>query len=256
MRFFHHDESASLVAVRPGGDLWATNIDGIAEIEHLRFLDLWSRGCSIDEFPVNYQLSFDEAAHRYTLDGAPVPSVTPLIEKAHDFRHVKEEDLERARDYGTKVHKTIELAEAGRLDESSLHPALANPLAGWRRWKKDFRFRPFTLERRVASRRYSYAGTIDVLGVLYDENDVAECALLADVKTGSPYLAHRAQTAGYLCAAEEIGLLPAGKNKRGCLYLNANDDSYDWHWHSNPLDAAAFHSLRTLYHWEQHHGKR
>src|SRR5690606_24203190 len=57
-------------------------------------------------------IAYDEESHTYTLDGKVVPGVTRPLEVVYDFRFVKQEDLDRASDFGRKMHKTIQLFEA------------------------------------------------------------------------------------------------------------------------------------------------
>jgi hypothetical protein len=200
-----------------------------------------------------FDIQFDEPSHTYTLDGKPVSSVTRIIELAHDFRFVKQADLDRASDAGKKVHKTIELAEQGRLNEDTLHPFLANHLKWWRKFKDDFKFDPIAFEVRVASRKFQYAGTLDVHGLLLPRTDFDEVdALLLDVKTGLEYPAHKLQTAGYANAGVEMGILPENI-KRACLYLS--EDGYEIVWHTSMYDGVAFISLNNFNYWKKHHGQ-
>lgn len=199
-------------------------------------------------------LQFDPVEHRYTLDGAPIPGVTEMLEMMYDFRFVDPEVLERSRDMGSKVHKTIELFEAGTLQRTTLHSVLDNHLKQWERFKSDFRFLPVAHEVRVASRKFRYAGTYDCNGLLLPmQSDEPEETLLLDVKTGDEYPAHHLQTAGYLYAAVEEGKLPAN-TKRASLYLD--ETSYKLRWHTNPADTPVFLSLAGINHWRRHHNRK
>lgn len=197
-------------------------------------------------------IEFDEEEHLYRLDGKPVPGVTRPLEMLYDFRFVKEEDLQRSRDLGKKVHKTVELFEAGSLDRTSLHVTLDNHLVQWERFKADFGYIPRSFERFVGSRKYGYCGQIDSEGILLPTDDLPEYDLLLDIKTGEEYAAHELQTMGYLIAAVEQGII-SEKSKRASLYLWK--DGYCLRWHSNPMDKAAFLSAMTIYHWRHHNGK-
>lgn len=198
-------------------------------------------------------IGFDEAEHRYTLDGVPVPGVTEMLDMMYDFRFVDPAALERARDMGKKVHKTIELFEEGTLQRATLHPTLDGHLKQWERFKADFRFLPVAQEVQVASRKYKYCGTLDCHGLLLPALPTdAEETLLLDIKTGEEYAAHHLQTAGYLYAAIEQGILPVN-TKRASLYLDEN--SYALRWHSGLMDTPVFLSLAGVNHWRKHHGQ-
>lgn len=199
------------------------------------------------------QIGFDEATHTYTLDGRPVPAVSKVLEDFYDFRFVDPAVLAAAADLGTKVHKAIELHELGTLKRKSLHPALEARVVQWERFKADLGYVPLAQEVRVASKRWGYAGTLDSHGLLMPMADGdAECAMIADIKNGSEFAAHKLQTAGYKVAAVEQGILP-DITKRASVYLT--EDSYRVKWHPNKLDEAAFLSLVHVHHWKTHHGQ-
>lgn len=250
MRYYLHPESCSgfaqLQEIEDEGD------GLVHECSHLEFLDAWAKGFSIT-FP-KLNLHRRDPEHVYVLDCNEVPSVSSIIEHLYDFRFVKADVLEKARDYGKKVHRTIELAHQQRLNRDTLHPALLNPLKGWEKWCRDFGFIALGFEVSVAHRRYRYAGTMDTFGVQMDSTGRTECAMLPDVKTGAHYAPHKLQTAGYRLAGADMGLLPAD-TRRGSVYLFPDSDDYDWIAHPHNMDEAAFLGLNTAHHWEKHHGK-
>jgi len=197
-------------------------------------------------------IAYDEESHTYTLDGKVVPGVTRPLEVVYDFRFVKQEDLDRASDFGRKMHKTIQLFEAGTLVRSTLHETLDKHLMQWEKFKADFGYIPAGSEVFVASRKYGYCGQLDSHGYLMPQKPSdPEVALLLDIKSGMDYMAHELQTAGYKEAAVEMGILPPDA-KRASVYLS--EDGYKMKWHTHPLDRAAFLSALTLYHRRQHHG--
>lgn len=198
-------------------------------------------------------ITFDEASHRYTLDGKAVPGVSEIIEAAYDFRFVDAAAMEKARDLGKKVHKTVELFEQGTLDEKTLHPLLHKRLDGYKRFKDDYRYVSVAQEEKVASRKYGFCGTLDNRGLLLPAHVAdPEEELLLDVKTGDEYAPHKLQTAGYKIAAVEMQLLNPNA-KRLSLYLDEDGYRVRWHTH-NAMDEVAFISLRNFYHWSKHHG--
>lgn len=198
-------------------------------------------------------ITFDEAQHRYTLDGKAVPGVSEILEAAYDFRFVDAAAMERARDLGKKVHKTVELFEQGTLNEKTLHKVLANHLDQYKRFKDDYNYLSVGQEVRVASRKYGFCGTLDNHGLLLPAHVAdPEEELLLDVKTGDEYAPHKLQTAGYKIAAVEMGLIKPTA-KRLSLYLDEESYRVRWHIH-NAIDEVAFISLRNFYHWSKHHG--
>lgn len=199
-------------------------------------------------------ITFDEASHSYTLDGRPVPGVTSILDPMYDFRFVDPAAMEAARDFGTKVHRTVELSELGALNRKSLAPELEARLVQWERFKHDMGYLPAGGEVRVGSRKYSYCGTLDNHGLLLaqTEADPPERSLLLDLKTGAEYPAHKLQTAGYWIAAVEMGLLP-DSTIRASVYLD--EDGYRFRFHPHRQDIPTFLSLLTIAHWKAHYGK-
>ncbi|QGH73373.1 MAG: exonuclease [Podoviridae sp. cty5g4] len=115
------------------------------------------------------ELNFDAEEHRYWLeyeDGTIeyIPSVSEILRPLEDYSAVNPDLLARACEYGTNVHKVIELWLKGSLDEDALDDGLKKPLAGFKKW-----FCPYLLfgSRFIAEeRRYhpklKYAGTVDL----------------------------------------------------------------------------------------------
>lgn len=191
-------------------------------------------------------LTFNEAEHVYHYDGQPVPNVTSIIENAYDFRFVNADALERARIFGTKVHKTTELHDLGRLG-GVLHPKLQSHLASWIQFREDNDVEIIECEKRLYSKKYGYAGTVDRIVSIRGERFVL------DIKTGAVYVPHFLQSAGYIIAARENGL--ADSTSRRCsVYLD--EENYEIRFHIDPMDEAAFLGLLTYKKWAMKHGKQ
>jgi hypothetical protein len=110
-------------------------------------------------------LVFDEVLHRYTLDGVVIPSVTQIMKPLYDFSHVNQDVLRRAGDFGTAVHKTIELYLADDLDEDSLDENLLNPFLAFKAWQADnygIDLDGARIERFGYHKKLKYAGTPDI----------------------------------------------------------------------------------------------
>lgn len=148
-------------------------------------------------------MEFDEAKHRYTLDGEVLPSVSSLISNFYDPFDSEAESVKYAEKYGFDVedvkaswfgenqisvekgHAVHQFAE----DYTNCHYFGADwrPLPHSKQCLGVIQFWnslpehivPLALELRMFSRKYMYAGTADVL--LYDTK--SGCAILADYKT-------------------------------------------------------------------------
>ena len=139
------------------------------------------------------QITFDEAAHRYTVDGVEVPSVTAVCRfLAYDQKSDKPWLAKVAADRGTRVHAACAAIDYG------LDPEEADDISGYlkayRRFLKDYRPDWEGIEYTAGSAELGMAGTIDRFGTLYDGR---RCIL--DIKTGSQLhdAPLRAQLTGY-----------------------------------------------------------
>lgn len=199
------------------------------------------------DLPTPAGLTFDEAAHVYRLDGVTVPSVTQALQLIDSFAGVPLDVLERAREFGQHVHRTVELDARGELDEESLDPALAEYLAGWRLFLRERKARVLASELRVCSRKLRYAGTLDALV------EIAGRLTLVDVKSGAvPILTVGPQTAAYLYALRECwpslsrSALPPSL-PRACVQLKPN--SYQLVPMRDPRDWNVFLSALNIHQW-------
>jgi hypothetical protein len=143
-------------------------------------------------------LEFDEARHRYTLDGRELPSVTTILKDAGLVDYSYGNDY--ARERGSVVHKAIHLELTTGLDWSTLdeplHPYVSAALLAIEELGAKVRY----TERRVASRIFGYAGTLD-LGL-----DLRRDFEIWDLKSGEPPEATGIQLSGYAEALfEETG---------------------------------------------------
>ena len=135
---------------------------------------------------------FDPAAHRYTLDGRELPSVTTILRGLDDFSNVPARVLERARDRGNRVHSACNLDVLGTLDEATVDDEVAPYLAQFRKFLRESRFAPTLSECRVYDDVLWYAGTLDLFGDLPGCIDVQ-----IDIKSGAIPRSVGPQTAAY-----------------------------------------------------------
>lgn len=138
---------------------------------------------------------FDPTAHRYTLDGRVLPSVTQILRGLDDFSNVPARVLEKARDRGNRVHAACNLDVLGILDENTVDDEVAPYLAQFRKFLRESRFAPTLSECRVYDETLWYAGTLDLFGDLPGCMDVQ-----IDIKSGAIPRSVGPQTAAYACA--------------------------------------------------------
>lgn len=170
-------------------------------------------------------LAFDPQLHRYQLDGRPVPGVTDALKvvSAADYAMVDPDVLAAKAAVGQAVHLMIELDCAGELDREDLDPLLVPYYLAWRSFLTTSGFRVLLSESKVASRRYGYAGQLDLFGDLNAIRSTvdAKCVTTVMPSTGP-------QTAAYTQALRETrpDLLPAGAPcRRYALQLRPTDSS-------------------------------
>lgn len=194
------------------------------------------------------RITFDAAAHRYTVDGGYVPSVSTILKAALTFAGVPADVLELALQRGTAVHRAVELDVLGTLDEATVDPRVAPYLAQWRKFRRDSGWTPIGVEVRCASARFGYAGTLDQLGRLPRTHGRTS---LLDLKTSATApITVGPQTAGYEQAVRETYPEESWSGvpiDRYALLLTR--DNYRLVPLTNPADIAVFTSALTLWRW-------
>lgn len=157
-------------------------------------------------------LAFDPVSHTYAADGRTIPSVSQVLRRRTNLSGIAPDVLEYARERGQAVHKAIELDIADDLDDSRLHPEVAERVASWRRFLAVSKFKPEGSEVRVMSKRFGYAGTFDLWGHIRREPYMIDIKATALVPPTVGL-----QTAAYVQAARESMRLPP--MRRGVLQL-------------------------------------
>jgi hypothetical protein len=189
-------------------------------------------------------LAFDDATHRYTWNGAPVPGVTGVLAPLTDLGMVDPDVLRRASEFGKAVHLACELDDRGQLDIDDLDTALVPYLQAWRKFSADFATQWTGIEKRVYHPKLRYAGTLDRKG------HVMGRAAVVDIKTStSLYPAVGPQLAAYARADDE---LTAGSMQRLAVQLKG-DGTYHAQEYTDPTDWAVFASLLSLRTWCARH---
>jgi hypothetical protein len=196
------------------------------------------------------RLTFSANTHTYVMNGEPVPSVTQILATTGlvDFSRIAPDVLERKRQIGIAVHGAAELHDLGMLDEASISNAVRPYLDAWIAWKAMTGFEPLLSEYPVYSERYRYAGTFDRLGV------IGKRQALIDIKSSAMVgPAVGPQTAGYLRAAREMGLVGAREPvDRYAVLLNGKGTA-KMHALTDEADERVFLAALQLSMWKKKH---
>lgn len=204
------------------------------------------------------RLTFDAALHRYRADGVPIPSVTQALQWAglSDYgNHCHPDDLEWARDRGTKAHRACELWDQGRLALDRLDRRLLPYVLAWRNFRSHYKVEA----KDILAMEKMYLGELDGLrfGMTLDRmiSWNGRPAIL-DIKcTRELHPHHDIQTAGYC-----IGLVPEGRPaQRLALYRRMivqlkPDGMYQVQEATDPYDGEIFAAALATAHWRIKHG--
>jgi len=194
---------------------------------------------------VNLQL--DTAAHRYRLDGAEVPGVTRVLGSLYDVSTIRNGGLQHKREIGEALHLAIDLDLKGDLELDSLDLEVVGYFDGWLRFRRETGFECLFSEKQVASKKYRYAGTLDLAGRI----DGVE-AVIDGKTTAALHPAVALQTAAYHNAACEMGLVRTTA-RRYALRLRP-DGTYVLDQHKDRADFFVFLSCLSLHNWRARHG--
>jgi hypothetical protein len=158
------------------------------------------------------RLEFDAGPHVYRLDGRVVPGVTQILAPLVDYSMVPADVLEVARLRGQWVHAAINAHCRGTLDVDALAPDVRAYVDQYLRFLDESGFVPTASEVRVASPKYGYAGTLDLLGEFQKGESLLDVKCTADLPE-----AVGPQTALYAQAYAETFGRPV--KRRACLHL-------------------------------------
>ena len=149
--------------------------------------------------------TFNEDEHRYYLKNVEIPGVTKTLEEVgiSDFSFVDFDILEKAKRFGSALHRATELLDKGTLNESSVDNALIPYLQGYKMFCEDYGFVPEMVEFQSYSAKYRYGFTLDRIGSFskqkhsYYSKFEGKRALI-DIKSGAFMPSYALQTAAYL----------------------------------------------------------
>ena len=203
-------------------------------------------------------LTFDEGTHQYWWDERRVVNVTLVLDRLlHIYDGVPAETLERARQQGIAIHRTIEWHLKSTLDTC---PAWLLPyIAAWQQFERDSAFQLESSEQRLYHRLFDYAGTADLFGWMRVGRRAQHKHVCIDIKRS--FLGGASiglQTAAYAGAYNQdmqpddfekrieqrfaIRFLPGKSPPYQLLELNDRDDFLNWT------------SLLRSYRWMEKHG--
>lgn len=160
-------------------------------------------------------LVFDEAAHRYTVNGVELLSVTTVMKHnglSIDYDDVNPEVLAAAGYRGTQVHHAVALYEMGDDWKNQTEQRFHGYVESYLRWRSISGYVPIYVEQPVVDTAYSYVGTLDSWGLIKGE------PLLPDIKTRDLDAADGFQTAAYLEAFKQSYRLITGNPVPDQLY--------------------------------------
>lgn len=109
---------------------------------------------------------FEPETHTYFLGNEILPSVSEIIRPLTNYDNVPIERLKNGQEYGTAVHRAIELWLKDDLDETTLDKALKKPLDAFVNWYTSFieaHGKPVATEQRFYHQKLKYAGTPDLV---------------------------------------------------------------------------------------------
>lgn len=210
-------------------------------------------------------LTFDPELHAYAYAGAPVPSVTAILRDAAlvDFSFC----TEFAKWRGSAVHKALHVELATGLDWSSVPESFHPFICAAKQYIEDHHAKIVEVERRVLSKLYRYAGTLDIIieehspdicpcGIVYGKPRPPEYPppgklILVDWKTGPPRPATALQLAGYALAYfEETKRLI---HERRAVHLTPTGD-YHTTSYTNRTDRERFLAALTVANLRREYG--
>lgn len=190
-------------------------------------------------------LHFDPVAHRYTVDGRVLPSVTQVLELAGLVDKSWFTDF--GRDRGHYAHQMLELDDLGDLDEASIDPQLVPYRSAYHACCAQGRAAWTHVEHRMADATVGVAGTADRIG------QFADALTIADIKTGHPEDYIAIQLGGYAYLAELTGAIPSAKRVKRIGIFIRSDGSYRVIEYADRSDLDVFRAALTVAQWRLAH---
>lgn len=192
-----------------------------------------------------HEISFNAETHQYMVQGVGlVPSVTQILQAVGvvDLSGIPPEALEKARMFGSVVHKYTELADLGKLDTVEMQPEVIPCLMAWERFKDENKVKVLEIEKAYYS-TFGYCGTIDRLV------EIDGVQTVVDIKTSSSVNKTAAlQLAAYAVMIEQN----TGKQPdRLIVHLTPDGDYKLLNGHKNGRQRKAFMDASDFLMWEK-----
>jgi hypothetical protein len=192
-------------------------------------------------------LNFDPIKHEYFWDGRKIPNVTTIIENVYDqLRYANPEDVKRGQELGTAVHLACELYDNNDLkdlSESEGTAYLIPYLDNWKKFLKERKPQFLEIEKRVFSKMWMFAGTMDRLVTIDGK------LTILDIKSGCKSPLVQLQTAGYQIGYEE----ETKKKIKNRMVVYLDEKNYDAKDLNDVSDKSAFLSALNTYNFKLNH---
>jgi hypothetical protein len=128
----------------------------------------------------SYLLEFDEAGHRYFVNGDEKMSTTQVLHWAGLIDTTWFKEWHRWR--GSETHKAIATwNKAGKIDKRTVDPRIKGYLEAALKWQKDTQFTPLFVEERRYDPILDICGTADLIGYFQGSNQKVD--VFVDFKT-------------------------------------------------------------------------
>jgi hypothetical protein len=197
-------------------------------------------------------LQFDPIAHKYSLNGKVLPSVTQITGSLVDYSMVPSQILERKKQIGVATHLACEYHDKDGVDEGSIQETIYGFFSAYKRFGEENPYEVLLNEGQFASERYGFAGTPDrVLRMLESRKNswAAGDVINWDLKTVAQlHPATALQTAGYKLLLPDLGV-PRSQIKRGAIQLKP-DGSYHLELYSKASDEPTFLACLIRHNWK------
>lgn len=128
------------------------------------------------------KLEFDPVDHRYSVNGATVPSVTQVIGASVDnYSFIDPGILEHKAWIGTGVAECLEIYNRDGSFPSDVHDDIAIYLPGYEKFRAVANWEPEFVELPLYSQKYGFAGTLDEAGLLEGERAIIDTKTVVTV---------------------------------------------------------------------------
>lgn len=192
--------------------------------------------------------SFDPESHTHLIGGKPVPGITTVIKPLTAYDCIPAEVLRAAAEWGTNVHRTIELYCSDSLDIESLDLPLKLVIAQFDLWLDEYRFdkHDFITELPMGDTSLMYGGIPDLIldGKLIVEIKTRHVSVLTDGIQTAAQEKLWIKNGGSRAWAYERRVLSIGTDRYSYTKVNGKDD---WGRFRKLLDH--YHDTKLIQSW-------